>query len=69
MQHQVEVMALLTRLNAEGMTIIVVVHDLALAGRFMQRVIGMRDGRIAFDGPRRARCFAPNPSRRSSACP
>ena len=52
-QHQVEVMALLTRLNAEGMTIIVVVHDLALAGRFMQRVIGMRDGRIAFDGPSR----------------
>ena len=52
-QHQVEVMALLTRLNSEGMTIIVVVHDLALAGRFMQRVIGMRDGRIAFDGPSR----------------
>ena len=50
-QHQVEVMALLSRLNAEGMTIIAVVHDLALAGRFMQRVIGMRDGRIAFDGP------------------
>ena len=50
-QHQVEVMALLSRLNAEGMTIIAVVHDLALAGRFMQRVIGMRDGLIAFDGP------------------
>ena len=49
-QHQVEVMALLARLNAEGMTIIAVVHDLALAGRFMQRVIGMREGRIAFDG-------------------
>ena len=49
-QHQVEVMALLSRLNAEGMTIVAVVHDLALAGRFMQRVIGMRDGRIAFDG-------------------
>ena len=52
-QHQVEVMALLSRLNAEGMTIVAVVHDLALAGRFMQRVIGMRDGRIAFDGPPR----------------
>ena len=52
-QHQVEVMALLSRLNAEGMTIVAVVHDLALAGRFMQRVIGMRDGRIAFDGPAR----------------
>ncbi len=52
-QHQVEIMALLSRLNAEGMTIVAVVHDLALAGRFMQRVIGMRDGRIAFDGPAR----------------
>ena len=34
-------------------TSFLVVHDLALAGRFMQRVIGMRDGRIAFDGPSR----------------
>ena len=52
-QHQVEVMALLSRLNAEGMTVVAVVHDLALAGRFMQRVIGVREGRIAFDGPAR----------------
>ncbi len=52
-QHQVEVMALLGRLNAEGMTIVAVVHDLAFAGRFMQRVIGMHEGRIAFDGPAR----------------
>ena len=50
-QHQVEIMALLSRLNEQGMTIVAVLHDLALAGRFMQRVIGMREGRIAFDGP------------------
>ncbi|HCV00905.1 MAG: hypothetical protein CL897_03995 [Dehalococcoidia bacterium] len=49
-QHQVEVMALLSRLNTEGMTIIAVLHDLSLAGRFMRRVIGMSDGRVAFDG-------------------
>ena len=52
-QHQVEVMALLSRLNDQGMTIVAVLHDLALAGRFMQRVIGMSDGSIAFDGPAR----------------
>ncbi len=52
-QHQIEVMALLHRLNAEGMTIVAVVHDLALAGRFMERVIGVREGRVVFDGPPR----------------
>ena len=50
-RHQLDVITLLQRLNAGGMTIVAVVHDLALAGRSMQRVIGMRDGRIAFDGP------------------
>ncbi len=52
-RHQVDVIALLQRLNAGGMTVVAIIHDLALAGRFMQRVIGMRDGRIAFDGPPR----------------
>ncbi len=59
-QHQVEVMALLSRLNAEGMTIITVVHDLPLVGRYMQRVIGVRDGEIAFDGTPRE-VFRPEP--------
>lgn len=49
--HQVEVMQLLRRLNGEGMTVLVVLHDLVLAGRFSDRVIAMRDGRVAFDGP------------------
>lgn len=35
------------------MTIVAVVHDLTLAGRFMRRAIGMRDGDVAFDGPPR----------------
>lgn len=52
-RHQVEVMALLRRLNEGGMTVVAVVHDLALAGRFMRRAIGMRDGEVAFDGPPR----------------
>lgn len=51
--HQVEVMHLLRRLNREGMTVVAVLHDLVLAGRFTDRVIAMRDGRVAFDGPPR----------------
>ncbi|PFG73833.1 ABC transporter ATP-binding protein [Tepidiforma thermophila] len=49
--HQVDVMHLLRRLNARGITIVAVLHDLALAGRFTSRVIALRDGRLAFDGP------------------
>lgn len=48
--HQVEVMHLLRRLNQQGMTVVAVLHDLILAGRFTDRVIAMRDGRVAFDG-------------------
>ncbi len=48
--HQVEVMHLLRRLNHQGMTVVAVLHDLVLAGRFTDRVMAMRDGRIAFDG-------------------
>ncbi|OAI38831.1 hypothetical protein AYO38_08830 [bacterium SCGC AG-212-C10] len=49
-QHQVEVMRLLRRLNREGMTVVAVLHDLVLAGRFADRVIAMRAGCVEFDG-------------------
>lgn len=49
-QHQLEVMHLLRRLNHEGMTVVCVLHDLVLAARLSDRVIGMRLGRIEFDG-------------------
>jgi len=49
--HQVEVMHLLRRLNREGITVVSVLHDLVLAGRFSDRVIAVSDGRIEFDGP------------------
>ncbi|MEO8538275.1 MAG: ABC transporter ATP-binding protein [bacterium] len=48
--HQVEVMHLLRRLNREGMTVVSVLHDLILAGRFSDRVIALSQGEIAFDG-------------------
>lgn len=50
-RHQVEVMHLLRRLNAQGMTIVVVLHDLLLAGRFCDRIVAMTGGSVAFDGP------------------
>lgn len=49
--HQVEVMHLLRRLNREGITVVSVLHDLVLAGRFSDRVIAVSNGRIEFDGP------------------
>ncbi|WP_322818893.1 ABC transporter ATP-binding protein [Tepidiforma sp.] len=49
--HQIEIMHLLRRLNAQGITIVAILHDLALAGRFTTRIIALREGTIAFDGP------------------
>lgn len=44
-----DVLALLSRLNAEGTTLIMVTHDLAIA-RAMRRAIAIRDGRVEADG-------------------
>jgi iron complex transport system ATP-binding protein len=49
--HQVDIMHLLRRLNARGITIVAVLHDLGLAGRFTSRIIALRHGEVAFDGP------------------
>jgi len=49
-QHQLEVMHLLRRLNREGMTVVAVLHDLILAGRFAERIVALSGGQVAFDG-------------------
>jgi iron complex transport system ATP-binding protein len=50
-RHQVEVMELLVDLNRrDGMTVIAVLHDLALAAHFFPRVVVLDAGRIVADG-------------------
>lgn len=49
--HQIEVLELLRRLNREeGATIVVVIHELNLAAKYADCIVGMRDGRIMFQG-------------------
>lgn len=49
--HAYEVMRLLRRLvDDTGRQVIVVLHDVNLAARFADRVVALREGRIAFDG-------------------
>ncbi len=67
-QHQVEVMNLLRRLNGEGMTVVAVLHDLMLAARYCDRVVAVRNGEVEFDGnPRSA--FTPEALERVFSIP
>jgi phosphonate transport system ATP-binding protein len=48
----VEIMELMTRLAGErDIPVIVNIHNVELAKRFAQRMIGMSGGRVVFDGP------------------
>ncbi|MEN9774325.1 MAG: hypothetical protein RL322_1395 [Pseudomonadota bacterium] len=48
----VEVMELLARIaGTDGIPIVVNIHNVELARRFAQRIIGMSRGRVVFDGP------------------
>ncbi|HEX8447536.1 MAG TPA: ABC transporter ATP-binding protein [Sphingomonas sp.] len=48
--HQLQVMTLLAGLAREGMTVVVVLHDLAMAQRFCDRLLLLDAGRLAADG-------------------
>jgi iron complex transport system ATP-binding protein len=49
--HQYETAALLKRLDRQaGRSVVVVLHDINLAARFADRLIVLRQGRVAFDG-------------------
>ncbi len=47
-----QIMRLIVEVCAErGLAAIVNIHDVALAQMFVQRIVGLRKGRIVFDGP------------------
>lgn len=49
--HQLETMALLRELAAGGCAVVVVLHDLGLAGRFCDRLVLLKDGALLASGP------------------
>ncbi|MFI6411723.1 ABC transporter ATP-binding protein [Streptomyces sp. NPDC050585] len=52
LRHQLEVMRTVVRLREErGLTVLMVLHDLGHAARFAYRIVALRDGRVAADGP------------------
>jgi iron complex transport system ATP-binding protein len=49
--HQMTMMAGLRRLAAKGRTLLVSLHDLTLAARWCDRILLMKEGRLAAEGP------------------
>ena len=50
-RHRLAVMRLLRADADAGKAVVMVLHDLALAARFADRIIGMKDGRVQVEGP------------------
>ncbi|MEV8389061.1 MULTISPECIES: ABC transporter ATP-binding protein [unclassified Streptomyces] len=51
LRHQLEVLQTVVRLREErGLTVVMVLHDLNHAARFAERIVALRDGRVAADG-------------------
>ncbi|WP_232285276.1 ABC transporter ATP-binding protein [Saccharomonospora xinjiangensis] len=51
-RHQIEVLDLVARLRAErGLTVVTVLHDLAQAARYADRVVALKDGGVYAEGP------------------
>ncbi|MDW8063949.1 MAG: energy-coupling factor transporter ATPase, partial [Candidatus Caldarchaeum sp.] len=48
-----KVMSVLRKLNREGMTLVIVSHNMELVGEYCRRLVVMNDGRIVADGPTR----------------
>jgi phosphonate transport system ATP-binding protein len=45
-----QVMSSLQEMNRKGLTVVVVLHDLALAAKYAQRAIVLQDGQVWYDG-------------------
>lgn len=64
LRHQVEVLTLLAELSSQdGLTVVAVLHDLALAAHFFARLVLIHGGRLVADGPA-AEVLAPERVRR-----
>ena len=48
--HQIDVLDVVRRLGSTGTTIVMVLHDLALAARYADRIVAMHDGRVVAQG-------------------
>jgi len=48
--HQIDVLELVRELHQTGITVVMVLHDLSLAGRYADRLVAMSEGRIVADG-------------------
>jgi putative ABC transport system ATP-binding protein len=59
----IEVMGVFQELNSKGITIVMVTHELDIAG-YTKRIVVMRDGRIVKDDPVEKRLHAPDELRR-----
>ena len=53
LKHQLGIMAAARRRTDTGTTVIAVLHDLNLAALFARRIVVLRNGRVAADGPPR----------------
>ncbi|MFC9242914.1 ABC transporter ATP-binding protein [Streptomyces sp. NPDC057136] len=52
LRHQLEVLQTVARLRDErSLTVVMVLHDLGHAARFADRIVALRGGRVAADGP------------------
>lgn len=49
--HQLALLDMVTELNRQGRTIVMVLHDMAHAARYCDHIVVMKDGRIIKDGP------------------
>jgi energy-coupling factor transporter ATP-binding protein EcfA2 len=49
-EHNVKLLQMMTQLNAQGVTIIVVTHDVDLIANYCNRVVVLKDGLLLFDG-------------------
>lgn len=50
-EHQLATYSLLRRLAGDGILVVAVTHDLNLAAQYSSRVIALKHGRVAADGP------------------